>query len=157
MDKKSRIIVTWVIICVALGFASGLSGQDAIVNWYSDLKKPFFSPPNWIFGPVWTILYIMMGIAVGRVQGIGFDNLAAKKGVGFFIMQFIMNLLWSPVFFAMKQPMLALGIIIVLWLMILMTINKFRQVDKTAALLLYPYLLWVSFATALNLAIVMLN
>ncbi len=157
MDRKSRIILTWVIICLMLGFASGMSSNHAITNWYADLNKPFFSPPNWIFGPVWSLLYILMGVAVGRVQGIGLDNLLAKKGVGFFIMQFIMNLIWTPVFFALKQPMLALGIIIVLWIMIFMTIRAFRQVDKTSALLMYPYLMWVSFATALNGAIVMLN
>jgi len=157
MDRKSRIILTWVIICLALGFASGMSSNEAILGWYAKLNKPSWSPPNWIFAPVWTLLYILMGIAVGRVQSIGLDNLNAKKGVGFFIMQLIMNLIWSPVFFAMKQPMLALGIIIVLWIMILLTIRAFRQVDKTAALMLYPYLMWVSFATALNAAIVMLN
>jgi len=157
MDKKSRIILTWVVIILALGFGSGLSSNHAITGWYADLNKPAFSPPNWIFAPAWTILYILMGIAVGRVQSIGLDNINAKKAVGLFIMQLIMNLIWTPVFFAMKQPMLALGIIIVLWFMILMTIRAFRQVDKTAAMLLYPYLLWVSFATALNAGIVLLN
>ncbi len=157
MDKKSKTIIIWVIICLVAGALSGLIGQDSIKTWYAALNKPSWNPPNWIFGPMWSFLYILMGIAVGRVQGFGLENEMVKKGVGLFIMQLIMNLIWNPVFFGLKQPMLALGIILVLWFMILMTIRAFRKVDKTATLLMYPYLLWVSFATALNISIVMLN
>jgi len=158
MQKNKTIVtLTWVIICLGLGFLSGFSSGSSIQTWYADLNKPWFNPPNWIFGPAWTILYILMGIAAARVQSHGMTNINVKKGIGLFIMQFIMNLLWTPTFFLLKQPMLALGIIICLWFMILMTIRALRKVDTIASLLLYPYLLWVSFATALNVGIVMLN
>lgn len=156
-SKKTFLIFTYVAICLALGFASGLSSTGSIQTWYADLNKPWFNPPNWIFGPAWTILYILMGAAAGIVHSYGLDNVNVKKAIGFFIMQFVLNLLWTPVFFSWHQPMISLGIIIVLWFLILLTIRAFRQVDKAAATMLYPYILWVSFATALNLSIVILN
>ena len=145
-------VVIGVVICLTLGFLSGMSTVDAIANWYSGLIKPSFNPPNWIFGPVWTVLYAFMGIVIGRAWHRG-----DTKGIKLFAVQFILNLLWSPVFFLMHQPLLALVIIITLWTMLIMCIRYWWRVDRLSAYLFVPYILWVSFATILNASIVLLN
>lgn len=146
-----------VVICLVAGFTSGSLTADGIQNWYSTLNKPFFNPPNWIFAPVWTILYILIGIAVAMIWHKGFKQNGVKIAIGLFISQFVVNLLWSPIFFNLQAPTIALIIIIILWFLILMTIMHFNKLDKIAGRLMIPYLLWVSFATILNGAIVYLN
>jgi len=149
------------IICVAivmiLGFASGFSTANAITDWYSTLNKPFFSPPNWVFGPAWTILYILIGLSIARIWHSGTDHSTQKSIIMVFIVQMILNLLWSPVFFSMKQPEIAIVIIIALWFMIITYIRKSKEIDKVASFLFLPYLAWVSFATMLNAGIIYLN
>jgi translocator protein len=124
--------------------------MSAIPTWYAALNKPFFSPPNWIFGPVWTLLYIMMGYSLYLVW-------VRRKVPTIFWIQLFLNFIWSIIFFGMKNPTLALVNIIVLWIAIVLTIKAFSKIDKLASRLLWPYLAWVSFATFLNLAIVLLN
>jgi benzodiazapine receptor len=150
-------IVLVVAICVAIGYLSEMVTRDSITTWYPTLKKPVFNPPNWIFAPVWTLLYIMMGIAAGLIWTSDAEEKTVKKALGFFAIQFGLNALWSHLFFGLHNPLLALVEILLLWLMILETYNQFKKIDKLASYLLIPYLAWVSFATILNASIWWLN
>lgn len=146
-----------ITLSLSVGFLSSRVTQSAIPTWYAGLEKPFFSPPNWLFAPVWTLLYTLMGVAVGRVWYYGRRHRWGKTALYHFGAQLIFNGLWSMVFFGLKNPLLGLLVIIVLWILIERSIFWFRLVDRKASLLLYPYLAWVSFATLLNLAILYLN
>ncbi len=150
-------IVLVVVLSVTLGYLSGMVTRDSINTWYPTLEKPVFNPPNWIFAPVWTLLYAMMGIAAGLVWTNGSDEQTTKKALGFFAVQFGLNALWSYLFFGLQNPLLALSEIILLWLLILETYTIFKKINKTAGLLLLPYLAWVSFAALLNASIWWLN
>ena len=150
-------ILGGVTLSLAVGFLSSIVTQQAIPNWYAVLVKPFFSPPNWLFAPVWTLLYILMGWAVGSVWHYGKRHRWGKTALYHFGAQLIFNGLWSLVFFGLKNPLLGLLVIITLLILIERTIYWFRLVDKKAAYLLYPYFLWVCFATLLNGAIWYLN
>ena len=144
--------------CLTIGYLSGMVTRESITTWYPTLIKPVFNPPNWIFAPVWTVLYILMGVAGGMIWNrIDTDEAAVKKAFQFFIIQLGLNALWSYLFFGLHNPMLAFIEVILLWLMILETYNQFKKIDKTAALLLLPYLGWVSFATVLTGSIWWLN
>lgn len=128
----------------------------AIPSWYAYLNKPPFSPPNWIFGPVWTLLYFLMGVALWIVL-ISKKSDVRDRGIRLFAVQLVLNFLWSVIFFGMRQPLAALVDIALLWAAILATILTFRKVSSVSAYLLIPYLIWVSFASILNFAIVLLN
>ena len=149
-------LVASVILCQIAGFLGSLFTTPAIPTWYATLKKPFFTPPNWIFSPVWISLFLLMGISlffVWRRQG----HPQFKKALVFFFVQLILNVLWSLAFFGLQLPLLGLIDIILLWIAILLTIQAFLRVSKFAGVLLVPYLLWVSFATLLNFALWILN
>lgn len=146
-----------VFIALAVGFLSSLVTRQAISEWYVGLEKPFFSPPNWLFAPVWTLLYILMGWAVGSVWYFGRRHRWGKTALYHFGAQLIFNGLWSLVFFGLRSPLLGMLVIITLWILIERTIYWFRLVDRKAAFLLYPYFVWVSFAALLNGAILYLN
>jgi len=146
-----------IAICVGLGFLSGYTSGEAIDGWYANLNKPFFNPPNWLFAPAWTILYILMGLAFAMVWDDDTHDGLKNKALRLFAVQFILNLLWTPVFFYLKQPLPALAIIVLLLALIILTMLAFRKVNTRSFLLLIPYFLWVCFATMLNLAIVYLN
>lgn len=157
MQKVLRIVLV-VSTCLAIGYLSGMETRDSITNWYPTLIKPIFNPPNWIFGPVWTLLYIMMGVAGGMIWNYLETNPdTVKKAFTFFIIQLGLNALWSYLFFGLHNPLLALIEIILLWLMIFETYTQFKKIDSIAGLLLIPYLAWVSFATVLNGSIWWLN
>lgn len=157
MQKIVRIILV-VCTCVAVGYLSGEVTKDSVGSWYPTLEKPFFNPPNWLFAPVWTILYIMMGVAGGMVWNhIETQPKEVKKAFLFFVIQLALNALWSYLFFGLRNPLLALIEIIVLWLMVYETYVVFKPINKTAAWLLLPYLAWVAFATLLNASIWWLN
>lgn len=143
------------LVCFALGTASGLITAGEITDWYALLNKPSWNPPNWIFGPVWTVLYILMGIAFARVWHS--DHSLKKYAMTLFIGQFLLNLLWTPVFFGLHKLLVALVIILLLLGLLIYTTHTFSKIDKTAAYLLVPYILWVSFATILNGTIWSLN
>ena len=150
---KSQII--GLVICLFLGMISGYLSRGSDSTWYINLNKPSFNPPKWIFGPVWTILYIMMGIALGKI----WDNRNNNKPLLIlFIIQLIFNLAWSPIFFYFQRIDFALYDIILLWmnLFFIILISLFRKA-KIIATLLIPYFLWVSFAAILNLRIYQLN
>jgi tryptophan-rich sensory protein len=146
-----------VFICLTVGYLSGIVTRESITTWYPTLVKPFFNPPNWIFAPVWTLLYIMMGIAAGLVWTSEFEQKTVKKALGFFAIQLGLNALWSYLFFGLHNPLLALIEIVLLWLMIFETYNQFKKIDKVSGFLMIPYLAWVSFATILNASIWWLN
>jgi len=136
-----------------VGIGGGVFTAKAIPTWYTKLKKPSFNPPNWIFGPVWTLLFILMGIAAFLVWRQGFDKKEVKTALGIFIFQLFLNLFWSIIFFGIHNPAVAFTEIISLWSAILALILAFYQISKTSAYLLIPYILWVSFAAYLNYAI----
>lgn len=157
MKKSFPKIALSIGICLLVGFLSGFATQSAVGDWYGTLTKSFLNPPNWIFGPVWTILYLLMGLSAGLVWSKGFHHKWVKTALYHFGFQLILNGLWSIVFFGFKNPLFGLLVVIALWILILLTIKWFRVVSKQAAYLLYPYLAWVSFATYLNFSIWLLN
>ena len=157
MQKIIRIAVV-LTTCLLVGYFSGMVTRDSISTWYRTLVKPSFNPPNWVFAPVWTILYIMMGVAGGMVWNrLEKDPENVKKAFTFFIIQLALNAAWPVIFFYLHNPFLALLEIILFWLIIFETYTQFKKIDKTAGLLLIPYLAWVSFATVLNASIWWLN
>lgn len=150
-------VIICISICLLLGIASGFVAGSATTEWYMNLNKPFFQPPSWIFGPAWTLLYTLMGIAVALVWHKSDKPGLRKTGISLFIFQFVLNLIWSPIFFYWENPLIALIVIVILWFAILMTIRLFRNLDTRAGYLMVPYLCWVTFATLLNASIVYLN
>ena len=157
MKKQLPYIAISVVICLLVGFLSGFATQSSVDNWYATLNKPYFNPPNWIFGPVWTVLYIMMGVAAGLVWSKGLYHIWVKTALYHFSFQLIFNAMWSVVFFGFNEPFWAMLVILVLLALILLTMKSFHVASKTAAYLLVPYFLWVSFATLLNYKIWELN
>ncbi len=143
--------------CYLAALIGSVFTRPAIPQWYAGLHKPSFAPPNWVFGPVWTALYLMMAIAAFLVWREGWDNPQVRRALALFGVQLLLNAGWSPVFFGLRWPVGGLAVIGVLWVFIVATILTFFRVSKPAAVLLIPYLLWVSFATVLNSAIVTLN
>lgn len=157
MNKGLRITLV-VTTCLVVGYLSGMQTRESITTWYPTLIKPIFNPPNWIFAPVWTVLYILMGVAGGLVWNqIEAQPSLVKKGFSFFIIQLGLNALWSYLFFGLHNPFLALIEIVLLLLMIFETYVIFKKVDALAAKLLIPYLMWVTFAMVLNASIWWLN
>ena len=157
MQKYLRIGLV-VMTCLVVGYLSGMVTRESITTWYPTLVKPFFNPPNWIFAPVWTALYIMMGFAGGIVwTKIDQDEKTVKKAFLFFIIQLGLNALWSFIFFYLHNPLLAFIEIIILLLIIFETYSQFKKIDKIAGFLFIPYLCWVSFAMILNASIWWLN
>jgi translocator protein len=149
------------IIAVGVSELAGVIGSfftvSAIPNWYSTLVKPALSPPSWVFGPAWTTLYALMGIAAFLVWKYGWERKDVKTALGIFGIQLFLNAIWSIIFFGLQSPGWALVEIALLWFAIVWTIAVFYKISKPAAYLLVPYLLWVSFATYLNYAIWTLN
>jgi tryptophan-rich sensory protein len=154
--KKSDAIalVLFLVLCQAVGAGAGFATSAAVRDWYPALAKPFFNPPPWVFAPAWTLLYILMAVAAWRVWRTG---PMARPALLLFGLQLALNLLWSVLFFGLRSPGLALAEVVLLWLAIAATALSFRPHDKTAAVLMLPYLAWVSFAAVLNAAIWYLN
>lgn len=139
------------------GIIGSVFTTPSIPGWYSGIIKPDFNPPEWVFGPVWTTLFALMGIAAFLVWKKGLDRRDVKIALGIFMGQLVLNTLWSIIFFGFKSPGVAFVEIIFLWLAILATIIAFAKISKPAAWLLVPYILWVSFAAYLNYSIYALN
>jgi translocator protein len=157
MSKSVKIAIA-VAVCLSVGYGSGLATQSSITTWFPSLNKPFFNPPNWLFAPVWTVLYVMMGVSAGLIWSkMETVPILVKKALWVFTIQLILNALWSFLFFGMCNPFLALIEILLLWLMIVETIKVFKSIDALASKLLIPYFLWVSFAMILNGGIWWLN
>ncbi|MEK7167652.1 MAG: TspO/MBR family protein [Patescibacteria group bacterium] len=141
-------LILAILVCELAGIIGSVFTVNAIPNWYNSLEKPFLSPPNWIFGPVWTTLYLMMGISLFLV----WKN-KTKTALTLFFVQLVLNSVWSIIFFGLQSPGIAFGELLILWVFILLTIISFYKISKPAAFLLIPYILWVSFAGYLNFAI----
>ena len=161
MKFRPIALALLLIFCIALpliiGFVGSFFTMASITGWYLTLQKPWFSPPNWVFAPAWTILYILMGIAWWLVLKHGFEKRSVKIATAWFLLQLGVNLLWSVVFFGMQSVAGGFVVILVLILLILLTIHHFRQTSRTAVWLLAPYLCWTVFATLLNGMIMVLN
>ena len=152
----SRLIAS-VVICQLAGVIGSLFTTPAIPTWYATLRKPSFTPPNWIFSPVWIALFVLMGIAAFLVWNKGLSDQKVKIALSIFALQLILNVLWSVMFFGLRSPLAGLIEIAVLWMAILLTIFYFFKVSHVAGILLIPYFLWVSFAAVLNFSIWRLN
>jgi len=149
------------ILCLVVTFSAAFIGsyftRSAISGWYANLNKPFFTPPDWLFGPVWTGLYILMAVSAFLVWQKGFAHPAVKMALALYLLQLVLNLLWTPIFFGLKMPFIAFIEIVFLYIAIIFTILAFARVSIFAALLLIPYILWTTFAAILNLSIWLLN
>jgi len=141
------------LICQVAGGIGSIFTMPAISTWYATLQKPAFNPPNWIFGPVWTLLFLLMGIALYLV----WQKPNNKKALIIFSVQLILNIAWSFAFFYLQNPLAGLIEIFILWIFILLTIVYFFKISKVAAYILIPYILWVSFAAVLNYFLYILN
>ncbi len=156
MSKFVKLVAS-ILICEAVGLISVPFTIASIPAWYATLNKPLFSPPNWIFGPVWTILYLMMGISAYLIWIKGLKNKKVRTALFYFLIQLVFNFFWSILFFGLHSPLLALIDILLLWFTILITMLQFYKISKPASYLLLPYLFWVSFAIILNFSIIILN
>ena len=149
------------IISLALPQLAGTVGSffttPAISTWYTTLQRPSFSPPNWLFGPVWIMLYILMGISVYLIWQKVEQNKIARGALWLFWIHLFFNAIWSVIFFGLQNPGLAFINIIIIWLLIIALMIKFWKISRWASYLLIPYLLWVSFASVLNYFIWYLN
>ena len=145
-----------VILSLLIGGISGIATSGEINGWYMGLNKPTFNPPNWVFGPVWTILYILMGVSFFLIWNLP-PSKNRSKAMLIFMTQMTLNFFWSFLFFKFKVMGWAFVEIVILWLLIIWTISLFYKLKKSAGLLNVPYLLWVTFASTLNLAYFLLN
>lgn len=146
-----------ILFCISTGAISSVFAIDGIAKWYPSLKKPSFTPPDEVFGPAWMILYFLMGISVSLVWTKGVKKPAVQKALILFLIQLALNAVWSFLFFGLRSPLYGLADILILWVMILATLGQFAKISLPAAVLLIPYLLWVTFAAGLNLGIYLLN
>lgn len=149
-------LVASVVVVNALGAAPALLGGPNS-EWFQSLEKPWFYPPDVAFGIVWPILFALLGVAAYLVWRCGTERPAVRVALGLFALQFAFNLAWTPAFFTLQSLGLAFGIIVALWVLIVATVRAFARVDRRAAALLVPYLLWVTFAAALNYALLAAN
>ena len=157
-ERKTMLrIAVAVAVCLLVGALSGFATQSSVDTWYSTLVKPSFNPPNWIFAPVWTVLYILMGVAAGMVWGYGYYHKWVKTALYIFGFQLLLNASWSIVFFGLQLPLPALVVLLLLLILIVITIRRFYIISRTAAYLMVPYLLWVLFAGVLYVNIVQGN
>lgn len=157
MNTNILKLLISILLCQGAGFVGSFANRTSVDTWYSTIKKPGFNPPNWIFGPVWIVLFVMMAVALYLVwisgTGTGNKNLA----ITVFMVQLGLNILWSYLFFYFKSPGWGVVEIIVLWIFILITILLFLPVSRWAGYLMIPYFLWVTFASVLNFSIWHLN
>lgn len=150
-------LVVSIVACLAAGAIGSIFTRQTITTWYATLEKPAFQPPNWLFAPVWTLLYVLMGVAAFLVWRKGLENRQVKIALIAFLIQLVLNALWSVVFFGLESPVYGLIVIAVLWAAILFTTLSFYRISRVAGGLMLPYLLWVTFAAVLNESIWLLN
>jgi len=156
LREISKLLVS-VAICQVAGVLGSFFTRPSIPTWYVTLKKPWFTPPNWVFAPVWLTLFLLMGIAVFLVWCQSLKNQKVKVALAVFTVQLILNVLWSAVFFGFRSPLAGLVVITILWVAIVLTLLQFFKVSRPAGFLLLPYIVWVSIAAALNTSILILN
>jgi tryptophan-rich sensory protein len=151
------ILAAFVFGCLLVGSLGSVFTIPSIPGWYAGLNKPSFNPPNWIFGPVWSVLFILMGISAYLVYRQGIKKNEVREALFIFAVQFGLNVLWSFLFFGLRSPALGFAGIIPLWISIAGTIISFYKISKTGSYLLMPYILWVTFAAFLNATIYLIN
>ena len=149
--------IPFVLVCELAGAVGALTTSTGSSSWYQELVKPAFQPPSWVFGPMWTLLYALMGIAAWRIWRLGMSKRSVRRALALFVVQLLLNAAWSPVFFGAHEIGIALGILAALWLVLLWTLLAFWRLDRPAAWLLVPYQAWATFALVLNAAILHLN
>ncbi|MBI2278612.1 MAG: tryptophan-rich sensory protein [Candidatus Brennerbacteria bacterium] len=155
--RKGIALVVAVGASLLAGAIGSIFTASSVSLWYPTLMKPALNPPSWVFGPVWTVLYVLMGIAAFLVWRQGWERRDVKDALKIFALQLVLNALWSVLFFGLQSPLLALVGIVLLWGAILWVISAFARISRPAAWLLVLYLAWVTFATYLNAAIWLLN
>jgi len=155
MNKWIKLLI-FILICQLAGLVGSNFTTSQINGWYATLQKPSFTPPNWLFGFVWTILFILMGISLYWIWGKRLER-NFRKAILFFGIQLVLNILWNFFFFGLQNPSYGLIEIILLWIAIAITIFEFYKLSKKAGLILLPYIVWVSIATVLNYYILVLN
>ena len=151
-----KLIIS-IVVCQCAGIIGSIFTASAIPTWYATLNKPVFTPPNWLFAPAWITLYLLMAIAAFLIWRRGLHIKPVRIALILFLIQLIINVIWSVVFFGLQSILSGLIVIVTLWIMILFTIIQFYKVSIAAGSLMIPYILWVTFATCLNAGIYMLN
>lgn len=151
-----KLIIS-IITCQCAGLIGSIFTTPAIPTWYATLEKPFFTPPNWLFAPAWITLYMLMAISASIVWQRGLENRPVRTSLVIFLVQLILNALWSLAFFGLQSPLYGIIVIVALWIVILLTIIKFFRISIPAGILLLPYIGWVTFAATLNISIFILN
>lgn len=155
---RSPVILAFsILICLAAGFLGSLVTITGPGSWYDQLVKPWFNPPSFIFGPVWTALYILIGIALYLVLTEGLEKPPVRLAAGLFAVQLVLNAVWSYAFFGLESPFLGFVELVILWIFILATIIAFFRIKRIAAFLMLPYIAWVTFAGVLTYTIMILN
>jgi len=157
MKTDYKKLAAAILVCLSAGFIGSFFTISSIPTWYATIQKPAFNPPNWVFGPVWTTLYVLMGISAYVIWMKGWDKKEVRVALWMFSLQLALNTLWSIIFFGAKELFSAFVEIIFLWVAIAVTIFLFNRISRNAALLMVPYLLWVSFAAFLNYSVWQLN
>jgi tryptophan-rich sensory protein len=158
MTKRDILkLVVSIVICEGAGGIGAIFTTPAISTWYAGLQKPFFTPPNSVFAPVWLTLYLLMAIAAFLIWRKGLNTQSAKPALILFLVQLALNVLWSVVFFGLKSPLGGVILILLLWIAILLTIIRFFKISPPAGGLLIPYIVWVSIAANLNVWVWILN
>ena len=155
--KNNFKLAASILLCLSAGTAGSFFTATSVDTWYRAINKPVFTPPGYIFGPVWTLLYILMGISFYLLWRKGFDKRHSKRALWVFMVQLLLNPVWSFAFFGARSPLAGLIVIALLWAAIILTMAGFFRVSRIASILLIPYFLWVSFASILNGAIFLLN
>ncbi len=152
----SRLLIS-LAIPQLVGITAGIATASSVRDWYPGLRKPFFNPPNWVFAPAWTLLYVLMGIALYRVWGMGLDRPEVRWALTLFGIQMLLNGLWSIIFFGLRSTGWGLVEVVFLWSAVVATTVAFGRLDSLSYALLIPYVAWVSFAAVLNAAVWWLN
>jgi len=157
--EKNKIIrlVAAILACQIAGGIGSVFTAPSIATWYASIQKPAFTPPNWVFAPVWITLFLLMGISLYLVWERGLGKKEVRFAVSAFGIQLALNVIWSVLFFGLKNPFFAFVEIIFLWIAILVNIVLFYRISKWAGLLLIPYIIWVTLASALNYGVWVLN
>ena len=154
MNKWLKVI-SCILLCQMAGVIGSVFTFQSIPTWYATLVKPWFTPPSWLFGPVWLTLFTLMGISLFWVLQKGIKNVRIPLAI--FASQLVLNTIWSILFFGLKNPLFGLVDIVAMWLLIIATIVSFYRVSKKAGLILVPYIVWVTIATLLNFYVLVLN
>lgn len=158
MNQRGVMLLLFVLICLMTGFIGKIFTDFGVHDWYPTLEKPFWTPPNWLFGPVWTALYLMMAISLWLVWDVqNQKNTHQSTPYLIFGLQLFCNFLWSYLFFTLKNPLLGLIDLSLLVFLVVINIKVFSHFSKKAALLLIPYLIWIGYAWSLNFAIWRMN